>query len=165
VEEGLDLDRIREIAREAEPLPEVEPDLYLKNDSGKDLSIGYRYALPIVSGISFDFPAYLPDGEALDYKKRKNILGFVGPNGAGKTTLLKTCIGLLSSLHGELCLLGTDTKSSTFAETRKNWLISHKTSLKEIRGSCVFRCERRFLLADWVSADWLVALALRIDAR
>lgn len=40
VEEGLDLDRIREIAREAEPLPEVEPDLYLKNDSGKDLSIG-----------------------------------------------------------------------------------------------------------------------------
>ncbi len=87
--------------------------------SAKDLSIGYRYALPIVSGISFDFPAYLPDGEALDYKKRKNILGFVGPNGAGKTTFLKTCIGLLSSLHGELCLLGTDTKSSTFAETRK----------------------------------------------
>jgi cobyrinic acid a,c-diamide synthase len=40
VEEGLDLDRIREIAREAEPLPEIEPDLYLKNDCGKNLSIG-----------------------------------------------------------------------------------------------------------------------------
>ena len=40
VEDGLDLDRIAEIAREAEPLPEIEPDLYLKNDSGRDLSIG-----------------------------------------------------------------------------------------------------------------------------
>ncbi len=40
VEEGLDLDRIQEISREAEPLPEVEPDLYLANDSGKDLRIG-----------------------------------------------------------------------------------------------------------------------------
>jgi len=87
--------------------------------SAKDLSIGYRYALPIVSGMCFDFPTYLPDGEALDYKKRKNILGFVGPNGAGKTTFLKTCIGLLSPLGGELQLLGTDTMSSTFRETRK----------------------------------------------
>ena len=87
--------------------------------SAKDLSIGYRYALPIVSGICFDFPAYLPDCEALDYKKRKNILGFVGPNGAGKTTFLKTCIGLLSPLGGELRLLDTDTMSSTFKETRK----------------------------------------------
>lgn len=40
VEDGLDLDRIGEIAREAEPLPEAELDLYLKNDSGKDLRIG-----------------------------------------------------------------------------------------------------------------------------
>ena len=40
VEEGLDLDRIAEIAREAEPLPEIEPDLYMKNDSGQGLSIG-----------------------------------------------------------------------------------------------------------------------------
>ena len=35
VEEGLDLDRIQEIAREAEPLPEVMPDLYLKNSVGE----------------------------------------------------------------------------------------------------------------------------------
>lgn len=40
VEEGLALDRIQEIAREAEPLPEIEPELYLKNDSGQGLSIG-----------------------------------------------------------------------------------------------------------------------------
>ena len=40
VEEGLDLDRIQEIAREAEPLPGIEPELYLKNDSGRGLSIG-----------------------------------------------------------------------------------------------------------------------------
>ena len=31
VEEGLNLDRILEIAKEAEPLPEVEPDLYRQN--------------------------------------------------------------------------------------------------------------------------------------
>ncbi len=87
--------------------------------SAKDLSIGYRYALPIVSGICFDFPVPLTDGTAALHKKRKNILGFVGPNGAGKTTFLKTCIGLLSPLGGELRLLDTDTMSSTFKETRK----------------------------------------------
>jgi len=87
--------------------------------SAKDLSIGYRYALPIVSGICFDFPAPFADSAAAFYKKRKNILGFVGPNGAGKTTFLKTCIGLLSPLGGALQLLGTDTMSSTFRETRK----------------------------------------------
>ncbi|HUS76661.1 MAG TPA: Ni-sirohydrochlorin a,c-diamide synthase [Methanothrix sp.] len=40
VEEGLNLDRILEIAREAVPLPEVEPDLYRQNALGKDLRIG-----------------------------------------------------------------------------------------------------------------------------
>jgi Ni-sirohydrochlorin a,c-diamide synthase len=40
VEEGLDLDRILEIAREAEPLPEVVTDLYQKNVQGSGLSIG-----------------------------------------------------------------------------------------------------------------------------
>jgi cobyrinic acid a,c-diamide synthase len=40
VEEGLDLDRIMEIAREAQPLPEVEPDLYRKNALGQGLRIG-----------------------------------------------------------------------------------------------------------------------------
>lgn len=40
VEEGLDIDRIMEIAREAEPLPEVEPDLYKENDHGKGIRIG-----------------------------------------------------------------------------------------------------------------------------
>jgi ABC-type Mn2+/Zn2+ transport system ATPase subunit len=89
--------------------------------SAKDLSIGYRYALPIVSGICFDFsvPFAARDNATVIHKKRKNILGFVGPNGAGKTTFLKTCIGLLSPLGGELRLLDTDTMSSTFKETRK----------------------------------------------
>ncbi len=40
VEEGLNLDRILEIAKEAPPLPEVEPDLYRQNAYGKGLSIG-----------------------------------------------------------------------------------------------------------------------------
>ncbi len=40
VEEGLNLDRIMEIAREAEPLPEVEADLYRQNSLGQGLRIG-----------------------------------------------------------------------------------------------------------------------------
>lgn len=40
VEEGLEIDRILEIAREAEPLPEPEPDLYKENDTGKGIRIG-----------------------------------------------------------------------------------------------------------------------------
>jgi len=40
VEEGLDLDRILEIAKEAQPLPEVEPDLYRENALGQGLRIG-----------------------------------------------------------------------------------------------------------------------------
>jgi cobyrinic acid a,c-diamide synthase len=40
VEEGLNLDRILEIAKEAPSLPEVEPDLYRQNDLGQGLSIG-----------------------------------------------------------------------------------------------------------------------------
>ncbi|MGV8175162.1 MAG: Ni-sirohydrochlorin a,c-diamide synthase [Methanothrix sp.] len=40
VEEGIDLGRIIEIAREAEPLLQVKPDLYLKNSLGKGLRIG-----------------------------------------------------------------------------------------------------------------------------
>ncbi|MBN1236840.1 MAG: Ni-sirohydrochlorin a,c-diamide synthase [Methanotrichaceae archaeon] len=40
VEEGLNLDRILEIAGEAEPLPEVQPDLYRENTLGQGLCIG-----------------------------------------------------------------------------------------------------------------------------
>lgn len=40
VEEGINLDRIMEIAREAQPLLEVKPDLYLKNTGGVGLRIG-----------------------------------------------------------------------------------------------------------------------------
>ncbi|MDM7913484.1 MAG: Ni-sirohydrochlorin a,c-diamide synthase [Methanotrichaceae archaeon] len=40
VEDGLDIDRILEIAREARPLPEVETDLYKENDLGKGIKIG-----------------------------------------------------------------------------------------------------------------------------
>ena len=40
VEEGLNLDRIQEIAKEAQPLPEVEPDLYRQNALGQGLRIG-----------------------------------------------------------------------------------------------------------------------------
>jgi len=40
VEEGIDLDRIIEIAGEAEPLEDVQPDLYRKNSSGEGLRIG-----------------------------------------------------------------------------------------------------------------------------
>jgi cobyrinic acid a,c-diamide synthase len=40
VEEGLNLDRIQEIAREAESLAEVEPDLYRQNALGQGLRIG-----------------------------------------------------------------------------------------------------------------------------
>ncbi|MHB8117444.1 MAG: Ni-sirohydrochlorin a,c-diamide synthase [Methanothrix sp.] len=40
VEEGLNLDRILEIAKEAPPLPEVEPDIYRQNVLGQGLRIG-----------------------------------------------------------------------------------------------------------------------------
>lgn len=40
VEEGLDIDRILEIARESEPLPEVQPDLYRESTEGKGVRIG-----------------------------------------------------------------------------------------------------------------------------
>jgi cobyrinic acid a,c-diamide synthase len=40
VEEGLNLDRILEIAKEAEPLPEAEPDLYRLNALGQGIRIG-----------------------------------------------------------------------------------------------------------------------------
>jgi cobyrinic acid a,c-diamide synthase len=40
VEEGLNLDRILEIAKEAPSLPEVEPDLYQENSLGQGISIG-----------------------------------------------------------------------------------------------------------------------------
>jgi cobyrinic acid a,c-diamide synthase len=40
VEEGLDIDRILEIAREAGPLQMPEPDLYIENDQGMGLKIG-----------------------------------------------------------------------------------------------------------------------------
>jgi len=40
VEEGLNLDRILEIAKEAPPLEEVEPDLYRQNVLGQGLRIG-----------------------------------------------------------------------------------------------------------------------------
>jgi len=40
VEEGLNLARILEIAKEAQPLPEVEPDLYRQNALGQGIRIG-----------------------------------------------------------------------------------------------------------------------------
>ncbi|HOT07615.1 MAG: cobyrinic acid a,c-diamide synthase [Methanosaeta sp. PtaB.Bin039] len=40
VEQGLDIGRILEIARQAEPLPPVEPDIYRKSESGAGLRIG-----------------------------------------------------------------------------------------------------------------------------
>ncbi len=40
VEEGLDIDRILEMAGEAEPLPEQETDLYKKSDLGEGVRIG-----------------------------------------------------------------------------------------------------------------------------
>jgi cobyrinic acid a,c-diamide synthase len=40
VEEGLDIDRILEIAKEAEPLRRPEPDLYKENDQGTGIRIG-----------------------------------------------------------------------------------------------------------------------------
>jgi len=40
VEEGLDLDRILELAGEAGPLPEVWPDLYRQSDEGRGVKIG-----------------------------------------------------------------------------------------------------------------------------
>ena len=40
VEEGLDIDRILEIAAEAEPLEAQEPDLYRRNEQGSGLKIG-----------------------------------------------------------------------------------------------------------------------------
>jgi Ni-sirohydrochlorin a,c-diamide synthase len=40
VEDGLDIDRILEISRDARPLPEQEEDLYKKNDLGKGVRIG-----------------------------------------------------------------------------------------------------------------------------
>lgn len=40
VEDGLDIDRIIEIASDAEPLQNIEPDFYRPNDLGKGLKIG-----------------------------------------------------------------------------------------------------------------------------
>jgi Ni-sirohydrochlorin a,c-diamide synthase len=40
VEEGLNIDRILELAKEAEPLPEPKTDLYLQNDLGRGLKVG-----------------------------------------------------------------------------------------------------------------------------
>ena len=40
VEEGLDIDRILEIAAQAEPLEAPEPDLYRRNEQGSGLKIG-----------------------------------------------------------------------------------------------------------------------------
>jgi len=40
VEEGLDIDRILEIARETEPLPDVMPDLYKTSSIGEGVRIG-----------------------------------------------------------------------------------------------------------------------------
>ena len=40
VEEGINLSRIIEMARAAQPLPDVEPDLYKKNSAGEGLRIG-----------------------------------------------------------------------------------------------------------------------------
>jgi zinc transport system ATP-binding protein len=37
---------------------------------------------------------------------RGDYLGVIGPNGGGKTTLLKIMLGLLTPLHGEVCLFG-----------------------------------------------------------
>jgi len=47
------------------------------------------------------------------------VLVLLGPSGCGKTTLLKTCLGLLPPLDGELRLLGMDTRTTAFAQTRK----------------------------------------------
>jgi cobyrinic acid a,c-diamide synthase len=40
VEENLEIDRLLELAKAAQPLPEPEPDLYRKNQSGKGLKVG-----------------------------------------------------------------------------------------------------------------------------
>jgi Ni-sirohydrochlorin a,c-diamide synthase len=40
IEEGLEIDRIKEIAGQSEPLPETEPDLYKRNDQGRGVRIG-----------------------------------------------------------------------------------------------------------------------------
>jgi cobyrinic acid a,c-diamide synthase len=40
VEETLEIDRLLELARAAQPLPEPEPDLYRKNQAGKGLKVG-----------------------------------------------------------------------------------------------------------------------------
>jgi len=40
VEETLEIDRLLELAKAAQPLPEPEPDLYRKNQSGKGLKVG-----------------------------------------------------------------------------------------------------------------------------
>jgi len=40
VEDGLDIDRIIEIAKDAEPLQDAEPDLYRPNSLGRGLTIG-----------------------------------------------------------------------------------------------------------------------------
>jgi cobyrinic acid a,c-diamide synthase len=40
VEDGLDIDRILEIARDARPLREPEPDLYRRTESGRGIKVG-----------------------------------------------------------------------------------------------------------------------------
>jgi ABC-type Mn2+/Zn2+ transport system ATPase subunit len=78
--------------------------------SAKNLSIGYRWAEPVVRNIHIDLE---------EQTQMRTIIGFVGPNGAGKTTFLKTCLGLLAPLDGELRLLGVDTRSASFVQIRR----------------------------------------------
>jgi cobyrinic acid a,c-diamide synthase len=40
IEEGLDIDRILEIANQSEQLPEIDPDLYRRNELGRGVKVG-----------------------------------------------------------------------------------------------------------------------------
>lgn len=74
--------------------------------SAENLSIGYKKALPVLSGLDFS----LSPGE---------LVCLMGPNGSGKTTLLRTVSGLLPPISGKIELDGSDLVNLSASERAK----------------------------------------------
>lgn len=98
--------------RSQQPAPEQKQHLNSKAAEGKNARlqashIGFSWAKkPVLRNIHFELHA----GE---------MFGLLGPNGAGKTTLISLIAGLIAPAHGELTVLGNNTRSAA-DKARKN---------------------------------------------